>query len=185
MRYIILLFIPVLLFCAIAGSRIGAGIEYEKRIRANEYAAWQQQHREQQANLNSLRLRQEEATLPYKIEAEQNAIFWLGRVAIVTSFIVIALIGMMIVMTGIGTSRAIVRRANVWASQVTLDSTTRQYPLLTYELAGVVRIANPNTGQVLRLDRESQPVAQLMLNTGTVQLAGVEGESPLVIEAAK
>lgn len=77
----------------------------------------------------------------------------------------------------IGFSKAKVRAAHLKAALIPLARDTRQYPLFAYEVRGVMRVYNANTGQLLKLDEGQEPHAQLVAGSGKTQLAGVIAEA--------
>jgi hypothetical protein len=71
-----------------------------------------------------------------------------------------------------GTGRATVRLMEQRARLIALDVATRQFPLLSHEHGGVLRIFNANTGQLVRIDQVLPPVPQLAAGAMFTQVAG-------------
>jgi hypothetical protein len=147
----------ILVPLGIAANHIGQGIEYATWSRAHQRALDQAQAREYRAQRNDVVL----AALPVMVWALAFGLACLGAgLAISASY------------TAMGVGAATVRRARLRASLIPLDPRTRQYPLLTYEVNGVPRVYNPNTGTLVKMDSERNPVPQMITASGAVQLAG-------------
>lgn len=72
-----------------------------------------------------------------------------------------------------GTARALVQAANVRANLISLDPTTRQFPLLLQYIGkGIVSLTNPNADSTLLLDTRNEPDRQMIQAMGAVQYAG-------------
>lgn len=123
-----------------------------------------------QNEIHQLEMKKENALFPETTQARRNFLV-LGQVGFAVLIGGTIIIGLYL---GHGLARAEVKRRRFMATLIPLDPVTRQYPLLPYEgPAGVLRIHNPNTGQVLRLDQGSEANLNMVDNAAKVQAAGL------------
>ena len=117
-----------------------------------------------------LAMEREAAVMGDKVQAERNLVMFgqIGLMVLAGGGIGIALYW------GRGMAQASVRQQQFQATLIPLDEATRQYPLLPYEgPRGTLRVYNPNTNSVLRLDRGHEVNLALADNAAKVQVAGL------------
>jgi len=146
----------VLIPLGCAADQVGAGIREQTVILAHEEAADRVQARQfsQRANEQIL------AALP--------VVIWTMAVVLA---VIGAGLGSAAIYAAIGVAVAAVAGARLRARTIALAEQTRQFPLVTYGGRRYM-IYNPNTGEVVALDDERQPVPQLAAAAGATQLAG-------------
>ncbi len=121
-------------------------------------------------DLHRLQMERENALTPVKVEAQANVI-WAGQWVIIGVSVALAgTLGYWV----FGIARADVRRRQFKATLIPVDPVTRLLPLLPYAGSnGILRIYDPNTGSVLRLDQTSAVDLHLADNATRVRLAGL------------
>lgn len=75
-----------------------------------------------------------------------------------------------------GLGKAAAKKADLQARLISLDKTTRQYPVLVQPLGhGKYTLTNPNTGQCLQLNIRKEADRQMIASSGAVQVVGMLG----------
>lgn len=142
-----------------------------KMQEARAYEVYQETWRKNEEH--RLKMAEEKALLPDKVIAQQNLLIFgqVGLMVLLSGSIIT------ILYLGWGMTRAEVKRRQFTATLIPLDPTTRQYPLLPYAgPSGVLRVYNPNTNSILRLDQGNNVDHRLADNSARVQVAGVLGD---------
>lgn len=143
------------------------------RARANRIQAETQRA----DDLHRLNMERKEALQPVRIEAG----FWLIWAATITTIALLAAFAVAGSWWLIGESRARVKAAVFRATLIPLDPATRQFPLLPYEVQGVLQVYDPNTRTLHRLDRPAEPHPQLADGAISIRLAGAAAEPPKLL----
>lgn len=171
-----ILILIIVLACSIFAARVGSSVGKGIEINARENAANKAQARQERMAWHRINVIEAERVLPYRIAAKQNALYWLSWFAIAAGATVIMAVAGGVGWWAVGFSRARVEVARREAYVIRIDPVTRQFPLLTYELNGVPRIYNPNTGSVIMLDAGRDETPMLVTGSAATQLAGAIAE---------
>ena len=153
---------------------------YAIEEQARQEAADREQARRHREEEHQLRMAEREATLDDRIAAGERLLLWVSVATGAAAVVIILATAGGLSYAVIGASRAAVRAAEMRAHLIPLNPGTRQFPLLAYEVRGVWRVYNANTGQLVRFDKTLGPHPQLVTASGAVQLAGAIAQ-----EAAK
>jgi len=165
---VVLAIILVPLGCGInsIGKRVGEGMEYRMRVKANQQAMDAAQRRYNRAEAHAAWM----TVLP--------VFAWGLSIAMTFLILAFAFAG---ARTAVGVGAAMVHKAHLQARLIELDKATRQYPLLTsVDQDGQWFVYNPNTGETLRLMAEKPANPQQIAAAGLVQASGAIAQ-----EAAK
>jgi hypothetical protein len=161
-----IILVPLGIAAASIGKRVGEGMEYRMRVKANQRAMDTAQRRYNRAEAHAAWMQ----VLP--------VFAWGLSISAVLLIIAIALAG---ARTAWGIGAAKVHKAHMQARLIELDKSTRQYPLLTsVDQDGTWWVHNPNTSETLRLVSERTANTQMIAAAGLVQASGAIAQ-----EAAK
>jgi hypothetical protein len=141
---------------------------------AEQDALNQAQNRAHADELHLIQVQQSQAIAQETIAAWNRSIKFISIFGTISVCIVLIAMAISFSYGSIRFAHAAARRADIQATLIQLDPTTRQFPLVLQHVHGSkYALHNPNVGSVLMLDENNPADRQLIATAGATQIAGV------------
>ena len=147
---------------------------FQIREQAEQDALNQARNRAHADELNLIQVKQSQAIAQETIAAWKRSIKYTSIFGTISACIVLISLSISFSYSSFRFAQAAARRADIQATLVQLDPTTRQFPLVLQHVHGTrYALHNPNVGSVLMLDENNPADRQLIATAGATQIAGV------------
>jgi hypothetical protein len=181
MKRVLLILAAVIVISGCAPDPRKEAQAYQIKEQADQDAANQELNRKHAEELQTINLQNLELEQAHReaVKAEWRAglnkmIHYGFNVATIAVCILILAVAVAFSYGSIGTTKAIIRAAEVRANLIYLDPITREYPaFLQYIGHGKFSLTDLNKKVTLLLDTRNEPDRQMIATSGVVRLAGV------------